>query len=89
MVDFTYLGSILSSDGEVVGEIDCQITRASKACGCLRIPIFLNKILTKRVVYNGSETWTLKASDVRRLTTIHNHYNHYVRTILGVSCFWY
>ena len=62
----------------------------------LRVPIFLNRTLsinTKRAVYKavvisillyGAETWTLKAPDVRRLTTFHNRC---VRTILGVSKF--
>ena len=94
--DFTYLGSKLSSDGEITAEVSCKIAKASKAFGCLRVPIFLNRTLsinTKRAVYKavviytllyGAETWTLKAPDVKRLTTFHNRC---VRTILGVSKF--
>ena len=94
--DFTYLGSKLSSDGEITAEVSCRIAKASKAFGCLRVPIFLNHTLsinTKRAVYKavvisillyGAETWTLKVPDVRRLTTFHNRC---VRTILGVSKF--
>ena len=91
--DFTYLGSKLSSEGEITAEVNCRIAKASKT---LRVPIFLNRTLsinTKRAVYKavvisillyGAETWTLKAPDVRRLTTFHNCC---VRTILGVSKF--
>ena len=94
--DFTYLGSKLSSDGEISAEVSSRIAKASKAFGCLRVPIFLNHTLsigTKKAVYKavvisillyGAETWTLKAPDVRRLTTFHNRC---VRTILGVTKF--
>ena len=39
---FTYVGSELSADGEVTAEVNCQIAKASKAFGCLKVPIFLN-----------------------------------------------
>ena len=39
---FTYVGSKLSADGEVTAEVNCQIAKASKAFGCLKVPIFLN-----------------------------------------------
>ena len=38
---FTYLGSNLSSDCEGTCQVKCQIAKASKAFGALRIPIFL------------------------------------------------
>ena len=94
--EFTYLGSKLSYDGEITPEVSCRIARASKAFGCLREPVFLNRTLstdTKRAVYKavvvsillyGAETWTLKAPDVRRLNSFHNRC---VRTILGVTRF--
>jgi len=94
--DFTYLGSKLSCEGESTAEISCHIAKASKAFGCLRVPIFLNQTLsidTKRAVYKavvipvllyGAETWTLKVPDVRKMTKFHNQC---VRTILGVSKF--
>ena len=94
--EFTYLGSKLSFDGEITPEINCCLARASKAFGCLREPVFLNRTLftdTKRAVYKavvvsillyGAETWTLKAPDARRLNFFHNRC---VRTILGVSRF--
>ena len=94
--DFTYLGSTLSSDGEITAGVSCRISKASKAFGCLRVPVFLNHTVSiniKRAVYKavviynllyGAETWTLKAPDVRRLTAFHNRC---VRTILDVSRF--
>ena len=74
--------------------VSCRIARASKAFGCLKEPVFLNRTLstdTKRAVYKavvvsillyGAETWTLKAPDVRRLNSFHNRC---VRTILGFN----
>ena len=61
-----------------------QISKTSRAFDCLRGLILNNSILsilTKRAVYKatvlsvlmyGAETWTLKAKQVRRLTTFHN-----------------
>ena len=91
---FTYLGSVISKDGDIMEDVKCRIAKASKAFGCLRGPIFNNPILsipTKRAVYRatvlsvlmyGAETWNLKAEHVRRLATFHNRC---VRTILGVT----
>ena len=71
---FTYLGSKLSADGEVTAKVNCRIAKASKAFGCLRVPIFLNRTLsinTKRAVYKavvisillyGAETWGSEGS---------------------------
>ena len=91
---FSYLGSVMSRDGDVTEDVKCRIAKASRAFGCLRDPIFNNPILsipTKRTVYKaivlavllyGAETWALKAEHVRRLTTFHNRC---MRTILGVT----
>ena len=93
---FSYLGSVLSCDGEVMKDVKSRIAKVSKAFGCLRIPIFNNPILsipTKRAVYRatvvsvlmyGAETWTLRAEHVRHLTAFHNRC---VWTILGVTRF--
>ena len=40
---FTYLGSIISRDGEVTMDVDCRIAKAARAFGCLRRPIFQDK----------------------------------------------
>ena len=91
---FTYLGSVVSNDGDFFEDIKCRLAKASRVFGCLRLSIFANSNLslgTKRAVYQttvlavllyGAETWTLKAPHVRRLTVFHNHC---IRTILGVS----
>ena len=80
--DFIYLGSNLSADGKTNHEVNCWITRASKAFGSLRTSVFSTNTLsihTKRTVYDiqcgdsirillyGTEIWTLMSSDVRRL----------------------
>ena len=57
VTDFTCLGCSLSNDEEVAGKLGCQIAKASKTFGCLRIPIFLNKtlaIFTKRTAYSAA-----------------------------------
>jgi len=94
--EFTYLGSCLCDDGEVTNEVACRIARASKAFGSLCEAIFMNRtfsVSAKRNVYKavvlsillyGAETWTIKAPDLRCLTTFHNRCVH---SILGVS--WY
>ena len=92
--DFTYLGGNISRDGEITSEVTRRITRAARAFGCLRVPVFKNKDLslaTKRAVYravvlavllHGPETWTMKAVHIRRLNSFHNCC---IRTILGVK----
>ena len=54
--EFTYLGSKLPCDGEITPEVSCCIARASKAFGCLSVPVFLNCTFstdTKRAVYKA------------------------------------
>ena len=81
---FTYLGSIMSRDGEVMEDVKSRRAKASsRAFGYLRSPIFNNPILsvlTKKAVYRaavlavllcGAETWTLKAEHVRRLSSFY------------------
>ena len=95
MVDsFTYLGSAIFADGSVDGEVTRRIAKASNAFGSLLEPIFKCKglrLATKRMVYRavifptlfyGAETWTIKASNLRRLNTFHRDC---IRTILGVT----
>ena len=92
--EFSYLGSNITSDGELQKEVHCWIGKAARAFGCLRQAIFLNNklsVATKRSVYQavilpsllyGAETWTIKAHHLRRLNVFHNRC---VRTILGVT----
>jgi len=91
---FQYLGSIISSDGELYAELSGRLAKAAKMFGSLRQSIFVNKSLsvkTRQCVYRstvvatllyGSETWALKARQARRLEVFHNRC---VRAVLGVS----
>ena len=93
---FVYLGAVITRDAEVTEEVNCRISKASRAFGSLRKPVFQNSKLslaTKKTVYRavvmsvllyGAETWTLKAAHNHRLNVFHNQC---VRTILGVSRF--
>ena len=92
--DFQYLGSCISSDGELVKEVSGRLAKAARMFGCLRSSIFVNGslfIAIKRCVYTaivvstllyGAETWAIKAPQVRRLQPFHNRC---IRCILGVS----
>lgn len=40
---FSYLGSVLSCDGEVMDDIKCRIAKASRAFGCLRRAILITR----------------------------------------------
>ena len=93
MVDsFTYLGASISSDGEIKDEVAWRIAKACRAFGCLRGFIFQNgtfsvtSIRTRQwflsVLLYGAETWTLKAEQVRHLSSFHNRCN---RFIFGVT----
>ena len=84
----SYLGSVLSCDGK---DVKSRVAKASKAFGCLRIPIFnhpipLNTNKESSVQgYSGVSTdvWTRDLDTyVRHLTAFHNRC---VRTILGFS----
>ena len=51
---FTYLGSILSSNGDVMEDVKGRIAKASRVFGCLGYAVFSNPTLsisTKRAVY--------------------------------------
>ena len=92
--DFQYLGSCISSDGELDVEVSESLAKAAKMFGCLRSSIFVNgslSIAIKRCVsmaivvstlLYGAETWAIKAPQVRRLQSFHNRC---IRCILGVS----
>ena len=54
---FTYLGSVLSCSVEVMEDVKSRIAKASRAFGCLRVPMFNSFILsiaTKRAVYRAA-----------------------------------
>lgn len=83
--DFTYLGSCISSDGQMTAEISARLAKASRAFGTLRSSVFSNRDLSVKTkvqyVYSavvlstllyGCETWAMKAVDVRRLAAFHH-----------------
>ena len=41
--NFTYLGSNITNDGEVVSEVSVRLGKAARAFGCLRSFIFDNR----------------------------------------------
>ena len=82
--NFTYLGSNITNDGEIVSEASAGLGKAARAFGCLRSAIFDNKSLSvdvKRGVYHavvmstllyGSETWVVKSPSMKCLDGFHN-----------------
>jgi len=43
---FQYLGSIISSDGDLYAELSGRLAKAAKMFGCLRQSIFVNQSLS-------------------------------------------
>ena len=94
---FSYLGSVISKDGDVMEDVKCRIAKASKAFGCLRGSIFNSPLLsipTKRAMYRatvlsvlmyGADTWTLKAEHVRRLLLCKDHLRSYKVPAVGAE----
>ena len=76
---FVYLGAVITRDAGVTEEVNCRISKASRAFGSLRKPVFQKSKLslaTKQTVYRavvmsvllyGAEMWTLKAAHNHRL----------------------
>ena len=44
--NFTYLGLVVSSDGEILEDIHCRLAKASRVFGCLRHSVFANDALS-------------------------------------------
>jgi len=92
--NFTYLGSNITNNGEIVREVSARLGKAARAFGYLRSAIFNNRSLSvdvKRGVYNtvvmstllyGSETWVVKSPSMKRLE---GFYNRCIRISLVVS----
>ena len=81
--DFTYLGSIISSNCTLDREINSRISKSSGAFGQLKDRVYLNrniKLSTKVKVYHaivvsillyGSETWTIYSKQLKMLNKFH------------------
>ena len=90
VVEFNYLGSILSRNCSNESDVTKRITKASKAFGALRKPIFTCKCITwesKKRVYEGillygSETWSLTEKLYNKLRVFHHQC---VRTTTNVN----
>ena len=82
--NFTYLGSNITNDGEIVNEVSSRLGKAARAFGCLWFSIFDKRALSvqiKKGVYRavvmftllyGSETWVVKSPSIRHLEGFHN-----------------
>ncbi|XP_045457359.1 uncharacterized protein LOC123667510 [Melitaea cinxia] len=91
---FCYLGSTVSNNLSIDGEIDIRIGKAATTFGRLRTRVWNNKHLTaktKMIVYKtcilsillyGAETWTSYAKQERRLNTFHMRC---LRSILNIT----
>mgnify|MGYP003333642019 FL=1 len=92
--NFTYLGSILSSDLDDSTDINNRIKQATRAFGAMSNGIFKNPFLSthsKKLLYLaipinlllwGCETWAVKKSDWKKLQAFHTTC---IRKILKIS----
>ena len=92
--EFKYLGSILSSSGDLSCEISNRISCALKRFACLTKPLWNNRYMsreTKCKVYkavvlssllHGSESWAIQDSQVQRLEVFHMKC---LRQIMGIT----
>ena len=80
---FNYLGNVISYEGEL--DIDNKLNNFLKITGILNVfrpqkktlketRIKLYNTLALPVLLYGSETWTIKASDARRITAAETKY---------------
>ena len=91
---FSYLRSVVSSNGRIEAEVDHRIAKASKAFGALKRAVFKDQnltVTTKQKVYEacvlsvllyGSECWTPLRRHLNRLYAFHHRC---IRTVLGIT----
>ena len=91
---FSYLGSLVKSNGRIDAEIDKRIANASRAFGALRPAVFKDthlSVTTKRKVYQacvlsvllyGGECWTPLKRHLKKLNSFHHRC---IRTVLGIT----
>ena len=85
MVDeFPYLGSVITSSGQMTVEVDKKVAQGSRAFEALRKAVFIDKhlkISTKRIIYNacvmsvlfyGADCWVLLRKQEKKLDTFHH-----------------
>ena len=77
--DFTYLSSNITRHEEVKNEFKLLITRLTELLNACK-KVYRPAVLF--VLMYGAETWTIKAGEMKLLTSFHNRC---VRTIMGVS----
>ena len=92
--EFPYLGSAITSDGEIDADVNTRIAKAANVFGCLKRAIYTNQELpldVKRAVYKavvlatllyGSECWAVKAYHIQQLEVF---YHRSVKCMLGVT----
>ena len=92
--DFSYLGSLITSNGRVDAAVGRRIANASKAFGALHRAVFKDwnlNICTKRKVYEacvlsvllyGVECWTPLRWNLRKLDAFHHRC---VSAVLGIT----
>ena len=91
---FTYLGSTITNDAQLDGEIDCRIAMASSSFRRLQSRVWGShdlKLKVKLSVYRAvvlstllysAETWTLYNRHIRKLESFHQRC---LRTIMCIS----
>ena len=92
--EFKYLGSMLSSEGDLSCEISYRISSALKRFACLTKPLWKNRYIstdTKLKVYKavvlpsllyGSESWAILDSQLKKLEVFHMKC---LRQIMGIT----
>ena len=91
--EFTYLGSIIASDGHIEAELQKRMSKASMSFGCLRERLWNNHNVSIRVkgkIYRaiilstllyGAETWTVYRRHVKKL---HAFMMRHLRSIMNI-----
>ena len=92
--EFKYLGSIIRSSGSNTRDVVERVASSSRAFGKMKRAVFQNRALstrTKHSVYKvvvlgtllyGSEAWTTKREEMKKLESLHNRC---LRGVLGIT----
>ena len=94
MENFTYLGSVISSDATVTKDIDNRLSKAGSSFGVLSKTVWLSyslrlstkiheyKAVNVPILLYGAETWVLCRKQLRLLELFHKRC---LRSILGIE----